>query len=118
MTHQATKAQLEHRCKIHSSAIKASDELSTLRTGCLDAGQWQHRENKGKPRGGKREGSGRKPKHGTPMRSRAIRWTDEQWAQVLAIGTDRLRELVATEYANLDNEQWFDRFDSSQSDEA
>ena len=48
-------------------------------------------------RGGARPGAGRKPKHGAPMRPHAMRWTDEGWADVLMIGTDRVRELVAVE---------------------
>jgi len=48
-------------------------------------------------RGGFREGAGRKPKNasGEPMKNRAMRWTDEGWADVLLIGMDRVRELVA-----------------------
>jgi hypothetical protein len=47
-------------------------------------------------RGGAREGAGRKPKSpGEPMKNRAMRWTDAGWADVLLIGMDRVRELVA-----------------------
>jgi hypothetical protein len=50
-------------------------------------------------RGGKREGAGRKPKNasGEPMKNRAMRWTEAGWADVLLIGMDRVRELVAKE---------------------
>jgi hypothetical protein len=49
-------------------------------------------------RGGKREGAGRKLKTpGEPMKNRAMRWTDAGWADVLLIGMDRVRELVAKE---------------------
>ena len=52
-------------------------------------------------RGGSREGAGRKPKSasGELMKTRAMRWTDEGWADVLLIGMDRVRELVAREAA-------------------
>ena len=46
-------------------------------------------------RGGARPGAGRKPKHGAPMRPHAMRWTDQGWADVLLLGPDRVRELVA-----------------------
>ena len=54
-------------------------------------------------RGGSREGAGRKPKSadGEPMKSRAMRWTDAGWADVLLIGMDRVRELVAKEAAKV-----------------
>ncbi len=47
-------------------------------------------------RGGSRPGAGRKRKtpDSEPMRNRAMRWTDAGWADVLAIGLDRVRELV------------------------
>jgi hypothetical protein len=49
-------------------------------------------------RGGAREGAGRKPKSADgPMKTRAMRWTDAAWADVLLIGMDRVRELVAEE---------------------
>jgi hypothetical protein len=49
-------------------------------------------------RGGAREGAGRKPKSSDgPMKTRAMRWTDAAWADVLLIGMDRVRELVAEE---------------------
>jgi hypothetical protein len=50
-------------------------------------------------RGGAREGAGRKPKSasGEPMKTRAMRWTDAAWADVLLIGMDRVRELVDEE---------------------
>ena len=58
-------------------------------------------------RGGSREGAGRKPKDkdGELMRPRAIRWTDAQWADVLLIGPDRVRELVTKEAAKLRRQQ-------------
>ena len=31
------------------------------------------------------------------MKNRAMRWTDSGWADVLLIGMDRVRELVAAE---------------------
>jgi hypothetical protein len=48
-------------------------------------------------RGGFRKGAGRKPKSktGELMKTRAMRWTDEGWADVLLMGMDRVRELVA-----------------------
>jgi hypothetical protein len=47
-------------------------------------------------RGGAREGAGRKPNNpGEPMKNHAMRWTDAGWADVLLIGMDRVRELVA-----------------------
>jgi hypothetical protein len=49
-------------------------------------------------RGGAREGAGRKPNNpGEPMKNRAMRWTDAGWADVMLIGMDRVRELVAKE---------------------
>ena len=41
-------------------------------------------------------GQGRKPKSasGELMKTRAMRWTDSGWADALAIGMDRVRELV------------------------
>ena len=58
-------------------------------------------------RGGPREGAGRKPKSadGEPMKSRAMRWTDAGWADVLLIGMDRVRELVAKEAAKVRKQQ-------------
>lgn len=50
-------------------------------------------------RGGHRQGAGRKPKAGEPMKQHAMRWTDAGWADVLLIGMDRVRELVAQEAA-------------------
>ncbi|WP_304308795.1 hypothetical protein [Pseudacidovorax intermedius] len=35
------------------------------------------------------------------MRNRAMRWTDEGWADVLLIGMDRVRALVAAEAAKV-----------------
>lgn len=35
------------------------------------------------------------------MKSRAMRWTDAGWADVLLIGMDRVRELVAKEAAKV-----------------
>lgn len=54
-------------------------------------------------RGGTREGAGRKPKSktGELMKTRAMRWTDAGWADVLLIGMDRVRELVAKEAAKV-----------------
>jgi len=62
--------------------------------------------NEGK-RGGAREGAGPKPKSasGELMKSRAMRWTDAGWADVLLIGTDRVRELVAKEAAKVRRQQ-------------
>lgn len=58
-------------------------------------------------RGGSREGAGRKPKSrtGELMKTRAMRWTDEGWVDVLLIGMDRVRELVAKEAAKVRNQQ-------------
>lgn len=49
--------------------------------------------------GGARPNSGPKPKSATGerMKNRAMRWTDSGWADVLLIGMDRVRELVAAE---------------------
>lgn len=52
-------------------------------------------------RGGARVGAGRKTKGDQPMRTRAMRWTDEGWADVLLIGMDRVRALVAAEAAKV-----------------
>jgi hypothetical protein len=58
-------------------------------------------------RGGAREGAGRKPKaaSGELMKSRAMRWTDAGWADVLLIGMDRVRALVAKEAAKVRKQQ-------------
>lgn len=58
-------------------------------------------------RGGSREGAGRKPKSktGERMKTRAMRWTDEGWADVLLIGMDRVRDLVAKEAAKVRKQQ-------------
>lgn len=58
-------------------------------------------------RGGAREGAGRKPKStsGEVMSTRAMRWTDAGWADVLFIGMDRVRELVAKEAAKVRRQQ-------------
>jgi hypothetical protein len=58
-------------------------------------------------RGGTREGAGRKPKStsGELMKTRAMRWTDEGWADVLLIGMDRVREMVAKEAAKVRKQQ-------------
>lgn len=58
-------------------------------------------------RGGSREGSGRKPKSktGELMKTRAMRWTEEGWADVLLIGMDRVRELVTREAAKVRKQQ-------------
>jgi hypothetical protein len=54
-------------------------------------------------RGGPGRGQGRKPKSasGELMKSRAMRWTDAGWADVLLIGMDRVRELVAKDAAKV-----------------
>ena len=54
-------------------------------------------------RGGAGRGQGRKPKSasGELMKSRAMRWTDAGWADVLLIGMDRVRELVAKDAAKV-----------------
>ena len=51
--------------------------------------------------GGPGRGQGRKPKDaaGHVMRVHTMRWTDDQWADVLLIGMDRVRELVTIEAA-------------------
>ena len=58
-------------------------------------------------RGGLREGAGRKPKSktGQLMKTRATRWTDDGWADVLLIGMDRVRELVAKKAAKVRKQQ-------------
>ena len=58
-------------------------------------------------RGGAGRGQGRKPKSktGELMKTRAMRWTDDGWADVLLIGMDRVRELVAKEAAKLRKQQ-------------
>lgn len=58
-------------------------------------------------RGGPGRRQGRKPKSasGELMKSRAMRWTDAGWADVLLIGIDRVRELVAKEAAKLRKQQ-------------
>ena len=63
--------------------------------------------NEAAKRGGSREGAGRKPKSasGELMKSRAMRWTDAGWADVLLIGMDRVRELVAKEAAKVRKQQ-------------
>jgi hypothetical protein len=52
-----------------------------------------------KQHGGARPNSGPKPKSPTGERTknRCMRWTDSGWADVLFIGMDRVRELVAAE---------------------
>ena len=52
-----------------------------------------------KQHGGARPNSGPKPKSATGerMKNRAMRWTDSGWSDVLLIGMDRVRELVAAE---------------------
>jgi hypothetical protein len=54
-------------------------------------------------RGGPGRGQGRKPKSasGEVMKSRAMRWTDAGWSDVLLIGIDRVRQLVADDAALL-----------------
>jgi hypothetical protein len=58
-------------------------------------------------RGGAREGAGRKPKSqtGELMKNHAMRWSDAGWADVLLIGMDRVRELVAKEAAKVRKQQ-------------
>lgn len=58
-------------------------------------------------RGGPGRGQGRKPKSasGELMKTRAMRWTDAGWADVLLIGMDRVRDLVAKEAAKLRKKQ-------------
>ena len=58
-------------------------------------------------RGGPGRGQGRKPKSasGELMKSRAMRWTDAGWADVLLIGMDRVRELVAKEATKVRKQQ-------------
>ena len=48
-------------------------------------------------------GQGRKPKSATGevMKTRAMRWTDSGWADVLLVGMDRVRELVSKEAAKI-----------------
>lgn len=48
-------------------------------------------------------GQGRKPKSATGelMKTRPMRWTDSGWADVLFVGTDRVRELVRKEAAKM-----------------
>lgn len=60
-----------------------------------------------KRRGGEGRGQGRKPKSasGELMKSRAMRWSDAGWADVLLIGMDRVRELVAKDAAKLRKQQ-------------
>ena len=54
-------------------------------------------------RGGPGRGQGAKPKDpgGQAMRGHTMRWTDAQWADVLLIGMDRVRELVTREAAKV-----------------
>ena len=63
--------------------------------------------NQAAKRGGAREGAGRKPKaaDGELMKPHAMRWTDAGWADVLLIGMDRVRELVAKEATKLRKQQ-------------
>ena len=58
-------------------------------------------------RGGPGRGQGRKPKtaSGELMKPHAMRWTAAGWADVLLIGMDRVRELVAKEAAKLRKQQ-------------
>jgi len=48
-------------------------------------------------------GQGRKPKSATGevMKTRAMRWTDSDWAGALLIGMDKVRELVRKEAAKV-----------------
>lgn len=59
------------------------------------------------PKGGARPGAGRKPKatSGELMKAHNMRWTDAGWADVLLIGMDRVRELVAKEAAKVRKQQ-------------
>lgn len=53
-------------------------------------------------RGGSRPGAGRKHKTpGEPLKTRAMRWTDAGWADVLYVGVDHVRELVKKEAEHL-----------------
>ena len=63
--------------------------------------------NESAKRGGAREGAGRKPKNasGELMKSRAMRLTDAGWSDVLLIGMDRVRELVAKEATKVRKQQ-------------
>ena len=63
--------------------------------------------NEAAKRGGSRDGAGRKPKSktGELLKTRAMRWTDEGWSDVLLIGMDRVRELVAKEAAKVRRQQ-------------
>ena len=58
-------------------------------------------------RGGPGRGQGRKPKApgGELMKNHAMRWTDAGWADVLLIGMDRVRELVAKEATKVRKQQ-------------
>lgn len=58
-------------------------------------------------RGGSRKGAGRKPKSktGELLKIRAMRWTDEGWADVLLIGADRVREIVEKEARKVRKQQ-------------
>lgn len=53
-------------------------------------------------RGGARDWAGRKAKDsgGELMKPHAMRWTDAGWAEVMLIGIDRVREMVAKEAAS------------------
>lgn len=48
-----------------------------------------------------RRGPKTKSPTGEAMKARPMRWTDAGWADVLLIGTDRVRELVAREAARV-----------------
>jgi len=48
-----------------------------------------------------RKPTGRPPKAGEPAKTRAIRMTDADWADVLLVGLDRLRALVRKEAAKI-----------------
>lgn len=63
--------------------------------------------NEAAKRGGSREGAGRKPKSqsGELMKTRATRWTDAGWSDVMLIGMDRVRALVAKEAAKVRKQQ-------------
>jgi hypothetical protein len=46
-----------------------------------------------KQRGGARKGAGRKPV-ANPLKTRAIRLSDDDWVKLKAIGMSRLREFI------------------------
>jgi hypothetical protein len=58
-------------------------------------------------RGGARKGAGRPTKDaaGERMENHSMRWTEPGWADVLYIGADRVRELVARDAAKKRKDQ-------------